>query len=697
MTTAANYKTKNFESLDEIILQMAEQLRPPERISVAEAASKYRKVNNPGSYVGPWDNSIAPYMIEPMNMLSSRDYTNMAFVGPAQSGKTDAIIVNGAAYNIRVEPMDTIIYCPTGSAARDFSMRRIDRLHRHSPEIGACLLPSGNSDNTYDKHYISGMMLSLSWPSVTELAGRPIGRVIMTDYDRMPEDVDGDGSPFDLADKRTTTFNSFRMCAAESSPSRAITNLKWSPKTPHEAPPCTGIMDLYNRGDRRRWQWPCPHCNTYFEGLFSHLTWSRGALNSNYEISLTTHMVCPHCDEKIAPDERKEMQLWGMWVPDGMRVNSNGQLEGEKPRTTFASFWLRGTAAAFVTWQKLVQMYLDAMDAYERTKSDDALRKFWNTDMGEPYSPVDMDNVRLPETLHARAEDVGVKKVPVGARFLVAMVDVQKNSFRVRVDGIGAGTPFDTYVVDTFEIRKSERVDVDGDRYMVKPSAYLEDWDLLISGVMEKEYELDDGSGRMMAIKLTACDSGGRAGVTDKAYDFYRKLKADNKHGRFVLVKGDPTKGAPRTRLGFPDSQRKTNASGARGDIPVLFLGSNLIKDMLNGRLDVIEPGKGMFHMPDWLPDDFFAEMCAETRNEKGQWENTGNIRNEEWDLSCYMLAMCISPKLLNVEALNWEDPPRWADDWDNNSMVRNPDTARRFAVKQNSTYDISQLAAQLG
>ncbi|WP_262197094.1 phage terminase large subunit family protein, partial [Escherichia coli] len=39
-----------------------------------------------------------------------------------------------------------------------------------------------------------------------------------------------------------------------------ITDTRWKPSSPHEAPPTTGILSLYNRGDRRRWYWPCPHC-----------------------------------------------------------------------------------------------------------------------------------------------------------------------------------------------------------------------------------------------------------------------------------------------------------------------------------------------------------------------------------------------------------------------------------------------------
>ena len=72
-----------------MIRATAEAVRPPERLTVAEAAEKYRYVNNPGSYVGPFKNSKTPYLVEPMEVLTSLDFTGMVFVGPAQSGKSD--------------------------------------------------------------------------------------------------------------------------------------------------------------------------------------------------------------------------------------------------------------------------------------------------------------------------------------------------------------------------------------------------------------------------------------------------------------------------------------------------------------------------------------------------------------------------------------------------------------------------------
>lgn len=689
--------TRLYNSVSEIFLDLAEILRPPERLSVSQAAEKYRYVNQPGAYVGQWDNTVAPYMVEPMDVYASGDYTGEIFVGPAQSGKTDALLINTALYSVVVDPMDTMIVCPTQSAARDFSMRRVDRLHRHSEAVGAMLLPAADADNKFDKQYRNGMILSLSWPTPTELAGKPIARVLLTDRDRMDDDVGGDGEPYDLAAKRTTTFGSNAMTVAESSPSRQVDPEKaklWIPASPHEAPPAAGIMALYNRGDRRCWYWPCPHCDAYFEGRFEMLEYDRSAGMTHLEIAETVRMRCPHCGKAIHPDDRSEMQLWGRWVKDGQGVDKNGRVFGPSPRTTIASFWLRGVAATFVSWKKLVNLYLDAYAEFERTGSEEALKKFYNNDLGEPYAPRGASDARVPEVLKARAEPLSERHVPEGVRFLVAMCDVQKNQWVVQVFGILPGRPFDTVLVDRFDVRKSQREDDDGERLWVKPHAYLEDWDELIENVIEREYPLDDDTGRMMRIRLVGCDSGGKAGVTTMAYNFYRRLREDNLHRRFFLIKGDPKVGQPRARITYPDSNRRDSKAGARGDVPVLMLNSNMLKDDLNGRLDCITPGAGMYRVPDWLPDYFYSELCAEIRTDKG-WENPSKARNEATDLSYYCIGACVS-ELLRVEHLDWSNPPAWAAEWDRNDLVRQPDAPIRFASQDEMPYDFSKFAKAL-
>ncbi len=686
-----------YSTLGDIICDVADLFRPPERLTPSQSMEKYVRLNNPGAYSGPYKNSTAPYMVEPVDTFVSPHFREEVFVGPAQAGKTEGLILGTIAHSIKVDPMDVIVYCPTNTAARDFSIRRVDRMHRNSPEIGEMLIKRKDADNKFDKQYVNGMLLTLSWPTPAELAGKPIPRAVITDRDRMPDDIEGDGELFDLAAKRTTTFGRFAMCLAESSPSRPVTDLNWIRRGAHEAPPCKGILGLYNRGDRRRWQWPCPKCGSYFEGSFKMLVWDD--LANVMDAAETVRMICPSCDYKIDPDQRFDMNLKGRWVKEGQRVERGGQVVGEGVRSQMASYWLNGVAAAFVTWPRLVQIKLDAEAEFERTGAETALQKFYNNDLGEPYIPKSFDSLRVPEHLAARAEDWGSTitepTVPTDVRFLLALIDVQKNQFVVQVHGVSPGVPFDITLIDRYDIQKSERVDDDGDRLYVKPAVFAEDWDLITEKVINKTYPIQGTTSRM-SIKMTGCDSGGREGVTANAYAYFRRLRKAGIAGRFHLVKGDHRPQMPRVQLSSPDaSQGGRNLKAiARGDVPVYLLNSNELKNMLDNRLDCMVPGKGQIRFPDWLPMWFYSELCVETRTEKG-WEQPAHTRNEAWDLLYYCIGLAISPSI-KAETLDWDRPPTWASEYSTNPLVSTDSVVPSFANRRADKYDFARYGEAL-
>jgi len=699
-------KTSGYSSLGDLFIKVSKKaLVPPRRMTVSEWADEERYINQPGAYVGDWKNTTTPYMVEPQDTLTSTQYKGLVFAGPAQCAKTDALILNWVGYSATTDPQDMILYSPTFTAARDFSMRRIDRLHRHTEVVGKALRKQKDADNKFDKHYENGMLLSISYPSVTELAGKPIGRVAFTDYDRMDDDIGGDGNPFDLGSKRTTTFGSFAMTLAESSPSREITDYK-KIVTGHEAPPTTGILALYNRGDRRRWHWPCPDCGSYFEGKWEHIKWDN-SLESNLDKAESCYMECPDCGYEIDPVQRYDMNLKGVWLKEGQTIEGN-EIIGKGRRSNIASFWLMGVAAALTSWANLVKTFLDAEDEYNSSGDEAALKKFFNTDIGVPYIPKNIanDSNRTAVGLMSRVESWGKRKVPAQVRFLIAVVDVQQNMFVVQIIGIAPGTPYDMYLVDRFSIRYSDRLDPsspDGQSYLwVKPGAYLEDWDKITDQVLKASYPLDDDSGRQMMVKLTLCDSGGKAGVTANAYNYYRRVRKEGWLGKFHLVKGDATKGAPRARITFPDADKKSRA-GAAGEIPVLLLNPTINKDNLDSRLDVVVPGHGMIHFGDWLISDdktenmswLFDELTSEIREPGKGWIKVAR-RNEAWDLFYYAIGACVS-SLLPVEKLDWSNPPLWAAPWENNPLVVN--TASEVVAQANagSNFDWSSFGRKMG
>lgn len=693
-----------YANLGDIILDCAAIFQPPERMTVSEAARKYITLHNPPAYVGKYQSDTTPYMDEPMDEYASRRQNGLVFVGPAQCAKTQGLLLNTVGYTIKCNPADIILYSPTQAAARDFSKRRIDRMHRHSPDVGEQLVPGQHSDNTFDKFYKSGMMLTLSWPSVTEMAGKPVPITLLTDYDRMPMNVDGEGSPYALAQKRTTTFGSFSMTVAESSPSKDITDARWkpSPQRPHEAPPCEGILALYNSGDRRRWHWPCPHCGEFFEGSFSDLHWDDNPDPS--AAAATVYMMCPHNGCVIRPDSRYWMNTRGKWVKEGQRVVrgaelGSGTIEGEGLHTKAASFWLKGPAAAFTTWEELVSKYLIAENEYRNTGSQEALKVTVNTDQGEPYLPRGMEGDLVAEELQNCAVSLPERKVPADVRALVATCDVQKNSWKVQVFGIMPGAPFELSVVDRFEILKSNRTDEDGERLWVRPADHPEDWDLLITEVMERRYDLADDRGTM-GISLTLCDSGGKEGVTNNAYLFYGRLRKKGLTSRFLLVKGASSKNAPRIEVSYPDSQRKDRLAHARGEVPVLMLNTDILKDYVHGMLPKVEYTQegevrtGRIRFPNWLPESFYEEYTVEVRTAKG-WINKANRRNESLDLTVYAVAGCLHRGL---ERVNWTSVVPWLAPWESNEMVAWKAAAGApVAPAPRTLYGRAQLGEALG
>jgi phage terminase large subunit GpA-like protein len=282
---------------------------------------------------------------------------------------------------------------------------------------------------------------------------------------------------------------------------------------------------------------------------------------------------------------------------------------------------------------------------------------------------------------------------------LIATVDVQRTRFVIQVHGIGPGTPYDITVVDRWSITKSKRIEYEDQLDRIRPGTYVDDWELLIGEVINKTYPLDDGSGRRMQIKLTVCDSGGEDGVTSNAYEFYRLLRRRGLASRFHLLKGNPIMTAPRTYIDFPDSRSKSKFAAARGDVPVLFLNSNVLKDALNHRLDSLTPGKGMIRFPSWLPVWFYKELCVEHRDERGRWEGTRGIRNESWDLLYYCIGACAS-QLVRAESINWLNPPIWADEWAKNPLVVAEKEAdqlvRKLTLATTKRIDFAQLGKDL-
>ena len=62
-------KATVYADLPAMMVDLAAALQPPERLLPSQAAEKYRMLQIPGAYNGPWLNKTTPYMVEPMDVL----------------------------------------------------------------------------------------------------------------------------------------------------------------------------------------------------------------------------------------------------------------------------------------------------------------------------------------------------------------------------------------------------------------------------------------------------------------------------------------------------------------------------------------------------------------------------------------------------------------------------------------------------
>ena len=112
-----------------------------------------------------------------------------------------------------------------------------------------------------------------------------------------------------------------------------------------------------------------------------------------------------------------------------------------------------------------------------------------------------------------------------------------------------------------------------------------------------------------------------------------------------------------------------------------------------------------MIHFPRWITEEgadrfsgdamswFYSEMTSEIRTPKG-WDKVVK-RNEAWDLFYYCIGACAS-SILNIEKLNWQKPPPWADEWDRNPLIVKPDQGKPFD-EDRSTFDWSAFGKKMG
>jgi phage terminase large subunit GpA-like protein len=464
-------------------------LRPEQPLTVSEWADKHRRLSSKASAEpGPWRTSRTPYLQEPMDCLSSNSAVQrVVMMFAAQTGKTEAG-ANWLGYVIDHAPGPMLMVQPTVDMAKRLSKQRLESLINDTPVLSEKIAParSRDSGNTmFSKEFPGGMMILTGANSATGLRSTPCRYIFCDEIDAFPSDVDGEGDPVSLAEKRATTFARRKILLTSTPTVKDFSRIEAE----------------YERSDQRRFYVPCPCCNVMQWLKWPQLKWE------NNEAS-TAAYECEVCHERFTEIHKAAMLRRGEWRAT---APSNGKTAG---------FHLSGlySPLGWLSWAEMVDDFL-------RAKTDaPMLKSFVNTRLAETWEE-DFASKVSADGLLERCEHYQAAMVPEGGLALTVGVDVQDNRLAISVWAWG---------------REEEGWLLDHQEIYGDPSRQ-ELWKQLDEVVLR---EWPHAVGPAMRPDVVAIDSGGH--FTAEVYQYARErgrqgvvaIKGQSQRGKPPIGKG---------------------------------------------------------------------------------------------------------------------------------------------------------------
>jgi phage terminase large subunit GpA-like protein len=613
----------------------ASGLAPDPERTVSAWADESRILSKTSSAApGRWRTERTPYLREIMDVLSPTDPTQfVVFKKCTQIGGTEtgnnwigSIIDQGLG--------PTMIVLPTSNAAKKASRTRIGPMIQETPSLREKVreAKSRDSGNTILlKEFDGGVLLLAGANSATELKSSPVRNLFEDETEEYPADVDGQGDPEELAEKRTDTFARRKIFKCST-------------------PTITGgrIDVAYKASDQRRYLVECPHCAHAQALRFEQLRWETrkvweivesktgeirsaeseeaGAVERDTGELLDVHYECEDChgriDEHIKPELLADAVLGGTarWVATN---------PGPDRAAGFAINALYSPLGWF-SWRMIVLKWLEA----QRDPSGTKLKTFWNTILGEAYD--EAGEAIEAHFLKGRVEPWRLGGiVPAKCLLLTAGVDVQHNRLEVYV--WGWGRDIESWLID---------------RHVIYGSPALEATWAGLEELLSKGYAHAGGS----SLRITAMAIDSSDGVTTHFVRVFARKWAHTR--RIIAVKGQSQAG--KAVIGRP-SKQDVNHRGEviKGGVEIWQYGADTAKGALYARFKIAEPGAGYVHLPSGLPDEVFDQLTAEKRvtryirgHPRVEWVLEKGRRNEALD--CAGMADAAA-EYAGRSRINWE------------------------------------------
>lgn len=369
--------------------------RVREPLTLSEWTARHRMLPTESSAeYGRWRNERTPFLVEIMDCLSADSpVQSVAFMKSTQVGGTE-VILNWIGYVVDHNPGPMMVVQPTVKAGREWGVQRLDPMVALVPVLASKVVSSRVRDGSTAtlKRFPGGFLSIASAQSANDLRSKPIRDAALDEVDQYEDDLEGQGSPIELVERRQSTFRRRKLLLV-SSPTEKDHSL---------------IEAAHAAGDQRSYHVPCPHC-----GHAQALEIDRLTDAGEY--------LCTDCGALIPERHKPEMLAAGRWVP-------------RHPERRARSYHINALYTPIglgYTWAEIADMRTKALGDPIKEKL------FANTILGLPWSSV---GERLEaDQLAERAGHWARGSVPPGCLVITIGIDVQQNRWEVLICGWGRG------------------------------------------------------------------------------------------------------------------------------------------------------------------------------------------------------------------------------------------------------------------
>lgn len=608
------------DGFDEVRRAALRGAKPDPELKVDEWSERYMVLPKNSASPGPYRIERTPYARRVLQVLSPGHPCKRVVTRAASQMLKTQTAINWLLASIHQAPANILALEPNDTLAKRLSAR-FKKSIADIPEVRAAVAQprSRDSRNTMDTmEFKGGALHVLTSGSAANLAEITVRYLYIDEVDRMAASVDGEGDPGEIAEARTTAYDSNCKINYTSSPTE-----KGFSK----------IDTLFEMGTQEAYHVPCPHCDHLHELVLENFHFQRDEATGFMD---RAWFVCPNCGEEIEERHKGEMlkdvEMGGQarWV-----AASTG--DGETISFTISAFYAK---PGDISWMALARQYARALDRLQRGDPE-AMRVFYNTRLALSFA--DTVHATSAQQLldRARQETYQLRVVPDQALVLTMAVDTQPDRLEVSIEAWGPG--LEHWVMD-YQVLVGPPTD--------PPTRAGSVWmrlDLL------RRSPMAHASGSVMYISAYAIDSGGHN--TQDVYNY----GAARQRMSCVVIKGASRPNKP--IISSVPSKQDINWNGQKdeGGVQLWTIGTDTAKEWLYNRLK-LNAGEGAMHMHELLGQHWFNGMVAErpkrTQSKTGkvlvQWIKDPNSRNEPWDLSVYNLAMAYKLGLHKWAAQDW-------------------------------------------